>query len=103
MAGIAGGLGGEIIRVFVDDDRAVEDIFDLEALVVKGIPCVALIAKEGEQIPGMPGMGFGAGIIMAADCGKILGAVAVFVDVERIKAASFKGSNVREMEDLGFD
>lgn len=41
--GIPGGLGGEIIRMGMDDDGTSDNIPDLEPLIVKGRPCIALI------------------------------------------------------------
>lgn len=72
LAGISGGLSGVIVGIFVDNNGAVEDIFDLKTLVIKGVPGVTLIAKKREQISGMPGMRSGVGIIVFAGSGKIL-------------------------------
>ena len=71
LTGITGGLCGEIIPITVDYDRTVYDIPDLEALVIKGTPGVALITEKREQVTGMFRMGTGIRIVMVAGSGKI--------------------------------
>ena len=102
-AGIPGWLGGEIIRIFVDDDRTVEDIFDLETFVIKSAPGVALVAKEREQIAGMPGMGIAVRIVVAACLGEVLGTVTMFMDMKGIETGPSGDRDVGQIEYFRFN
>ena len=86
----------------MDDYRAAYDILDREALIVKGSPGVALIAKEGRQIPGMVGMRGGRGVIVVSGSCKVLAAISILVDVQGIKIAGAGLRYIGKAEDFRF-
>lgn len=87
----------------MEDDGAIEDIFDLKPFIIKGIPGVALIAKKGKQISRMPGMRLVIGIVVFTSFGKILGAVTVFVNVKGIETGASRDRNVRKIKQFSLN
>ena len=73
---VAGGLGGKIVGAAVDDYGAADDVLHTEAAREKDGEGVAAAAEEGRQIPGVLGMGAVVRIIMAANIGKGVVAIA---------------------------
>ena len=83
FAGIARGLGGEIVRPAVNDDCAAKNLRDAEAPVEHGHIRLPIAGKEGWQIPGVIGMQAIAGIKVAAGICKFLaGAGGSLMDME---------------------
>ena len=73
---VSGGLGGKIVRPAVDDHGAADDVLHTEAVREKDGEGVAAAAEEGRKIPGVLGMGAIIWIVMAANIGKGVAAVA---------------------------
>lgn len=83
FAGIARGLGGEIVRPAVNDDCAAKNLRDAEAPGEHGHIRLPIAGKEGWQIPGVIGMQAIAGIKVAAGICKFLaGAGGSLMDME---------------------
>ena len=73
---VTGGLGGKIVGAAVDDYGAADDVLHAEAVCEKDGEGVAAAAEEGRKIPGVLGMGAIIWIVMAANIGKGVAAVA---------------------------
>ena len=73
---VAGGLGGKIVRAAVDDHGASDDVLHTEAVRKKDGEGVAAAAEKGQQVPGVLGVGAIIGIVMAANIGKGVVAIA---------------------------
>lgn len=100
FTGIPGRLRGKVIPLCMDDHRTAEDIRDKEPPVVKRGPGISLVSHQRQQVACMVGMRLHGRIIMRPRPGKVLGTVAMFVDVERIKAGGSRDRDIREPEDL---
>ncbi len=73
---VAGGLGGKIVRAAVDDHGTADDVLHAEAVRKKDGEGVAAAAEKGQQVPGVLGVGAIIGIVMAANIGKGVVAIA---------------------------
>ena len=84
-SGIAGWLGGEIIRIAVNDDCSSDDLAGTEFISQKCRKCIAIISKQWRKIPGVRRMFTVIRIIMGHCIGKwvrhISAAVISFVDM----------------------
>lgn len=85
-ARVSGGLGGEVVRSLVDDDRPAHHFPQGEPVGEEDLEGVAAVAEEGGQVPGVMGVGTVPGIVVGAHVGKgvllIPGAGVALVDVE---------------------
>ena len=82
-AGVAGGLGGKIVRLSVDDHGASDDLRDGEPVCQDAHAGLAAAPKEGRQIPRVIGVGAVGRIQMSAGVLKIRrGAGGTVVDMK---------------------
>lgn len=84
----------QVILLFVDDDRATEDIAYLKAICPKLHMCFALIGKQGRQVACVIRVGIAMQIKVRARIGKIVsGAACALVDMksENVPIISFGG------------
>lgn len=102
-SGISCRLGGEIIRLAVDDDGAPQDLVNGKALVVEGDPGVTLISLEREHITCMGRMEAAGRIEMLTCVDKIIAAIAGLVDMHGIKAGGAWSGFVRKVKELGLN
>ncbi len=47
-SGVAGGLCSEVVGVSVNDQGFSDDFIDGETSIIKGAPCVSVVAEKGE-------------------------------------------------------
>ena len=94
---VAGGLGGKIVRVAVDDHGTADDVLHTEAVREKDGEGVAAAAKEGRQVPGVLRVGAIVRIEVAPNVGKgvapVAGAAGPGMDVkgkDRVAAGPFR-------------
>ena len=101
-AGISGWLGGKIIPMLVDNDRAVQNIGNPESFVIKGFPGITLISHQGKQVSSVAWMRAVPRIIMRPCFCEILGTIPVFVDVHPVKIRRTGRTDVGKAKQLGF-
>jgi len=90
-AGVAGWLGGKIVRHIVDHYRPAEDVADAETACFYCQVGVAVTGHQRRQISGVGGVRCFGGVVVAQCVGKIVSRTAVScVDVEA-EEASFGG------------
>ena len=86
LAGIPGGLGGEIVGGSVEDHASPYDVADRKPIGDEGTEGISFYAEQRRHIPGVIGMGTALGIVMHPHVGKgilfVAGAGAALVDVE---------------------
>ncbi len=87
IAGISGGLAGEIVCHTVDDYGPSNDIFHKKPFVIENLVSIPLIAQKGRKVSGMPGVGHVPWIVVIAGLPERSGAVAVFMYMHAVKAA----------------
>lgn len=102
IACISGGLGGEIIGLFVNDHGFANDVRQGKSLVVEDAESIALIAKKRRQIPRVIGMGGISGIIVQSCVAEMIAAVAGFMYVHGIEIAGTGDIDVGKAEDFRF-
>ena len=99
IAGIAGRLRGEIVPVFMNDQRAPDDIGDFQKTVVKSHEAVAVAVQDRRQVAEMIGMDGACRIVVHSGVFKRIAAVAVFMDVHSEKTGR-EGSCVGQVDQL---
>ena len=99
-SGIARWLCMKIIRHLMDDHRASHNLINGKAPIKEGHPGIALIAQERRHITGMIWMFLHVGIVVIAGMGKILGAVAYFMDVKPIEIRRKRCGDIRKTKNL---
>lgn len=102
IAGIAGRLAGKIVSHAVDHHRTSQNGVYKEALVIKYLVCISLIAQKGRKIPCMLGMRHAVRIVVISGLIKRSGAVSVFVNVHAVEIAGSLYMDIGKPEDLGF-
>ena len=99
--GVAGGLGGKIVRLSVDDHGASDDLRDGEPVCQDAHAGLAAAPKEGRQIPRVIGVGAVDRIQMSAGVLKIRrGAGGTVVDMKPEDPGGAGGVLIGEPVDL---
>ncbi len=101
-AGISGGLSLKVVGVLVDDDGAVQNIFNGKTLVIKAHPGVALVCKKRRHVSGMVWMETARRAIVPSGFCKASGAVPVFMDMHGIEAGRAGSAYVGKIENFCF-
>ena len=95
LAGVAGGLGGEIVGGFVDDDGFADDLIHPEAAGEDGHFGFSPAGQQGRQISGMVGVGLPGGVEVSTTLGEVPSPTASpFVDMKGIKPIPGKAPNL---------
>lgn len=106
-AGIARGLGGEVVGAVVDNDRFADDLLHSEAAGQKQGQGSSPAFQQGRQVSGVVGMLAAIGIIMGHGVGEgvahVAGAAAAGVDVEAEEAPLAGGVEMGQTAELGAD
>lgn len=102
-AGIAGGLGAEIVRMLVDDDGAADDLIKCETVGEECGPRDAAAAEQRREIARMERVGaFRRIIVSVCVCERFLrgaGAGSAAVQVEAVKiAGAFSGCKRKPLD-----
>ena len=100
--GISGGLGGEVVRVFVYDDRSSYDFRDRKPLIIENRKGISLIAEQGRHITGMVRVLCILRVIVHSRMVEVIAAVSSLVYVHGIEAARVGKISMRKPEDLCF-
>lgn len=102
FAGVAGGLGGEVIPLGMNDDGFSYDILDCKAFVVKGRPGIALVSEQGNHVAGVLRMDGVGRIEMTAGFFERAGAVSVLVDMHSVEIGRILRGNIGKAEYFRF-
>lgn len=92
----------KVIGHGVDDDRAVQQVSWMEALVIEGAPGVALVSQKRDQVTGVVRVKLHLRIVMFSCLGKILRAVTGLVDMHGIIIRRAGYADIGKSENLGF-
>ncbi len=96
MAGVAGGLGGEVVGVAMDDDGFSDDLVHPKSAGEHGHFGFSLMGQQRRQVPGVVRVGLAGGVIMAAAIRKAPSpTAAAFVDMKRIKPVPGQALDLR--------
>ncbi len=98
--GVSGGLCGEIIRLGVNDDGTADDILQSKTSVKESAPGITGIAEERQKVAFVIRMWLHGGVIMIAGLCKVIGAVALLVDVHGVKSGRIWHIFVWEAKDF---
>ena len=98
---VAGGLGGKVVRVLVDDHGAAQNVRDGKPVGEDAEIGVPAAAEQGRQVPGVAGVLAPLQVEMAAGALKVRGSTGVpLVDVEaEDPGGAAEGTSIRVYPD----
>lgn len=94
-SGVAGRLGGKIIRAGMDDDSFADDVMDRETIRQKYLQGIPVVSEKGREVSCVEGVFFFCGIVMGQRIRKGIGfvsaALTAAVDVESKDVSGQRG------------